>query len=127
VERLTVDQLLAEARAGLHRLAPVAAHDAQRAGATVIDIRTESQIAADGTVPGALVISRNVLEWRLDPASPHRHADGPDLHDHVILVCDGGYQSSLAAATLQRLGFARVTDVEGGFRAWRAAGLPTTM
>jgi rhodanese-related sulfurtransferase len=126
VERLTIDQLLAEARSDLSRLDPVAAHDALRAGATLIDIRSESQIAADGAVPGALIIGRNVLEWRLDPASPHRHANAPDLDDHVILLCDGGYQSSLAAATLQRLGFARATDVDGGFRAWRAAGLSTT-
>jgi rhodanese-related sulfurtransferase len=65
-----------------------------------------------------------VLEWRLDPSSEHRHPRAPQLDDHVILLCDEGYQSSPAAATLQRLGFARATDVEGGFQAWRAAGLP---
>ncbi|HEY0718178.1 MAG TPA: rhodanese-like domain-containing protein [Streptosporangiaceae bacterium] len=68
--------------------------------------------------------ARNVLEWRLDPASDHRHPQAPRLTDHVILLCDEGYQSSLAAATLQQLGFTRATDVDGGFRAWRQAGLP---
>jgi len=95
-----------------------------RSGAVLIDIRSDSQIARDGAVGGALVISRNVLEWRLDPASQHRHPDAPQLGDHVILLCDEGYQSSLAAATLQQLGFAQATDVEGGFQAWRAAALP---
>jgi rhodanese-related sulfurtransferase len=123
---MALDQLLAEARSRLSRLSPAAARDALRAGATLIDIRTESQIAADGTVPGALVIARNVLEWRLDPASQHRHPSAPELHDQVILLCDGGYQSSLAAATLQRLGFVSATDVDGGFQAWLAAGLPIT-
>lgn len=90
----------------------------------MIDIRTDSQIAEDGTVAGALLISRNILEWRLDPASSHRHPQGPDLADDVIVMCDAGYQSSLAAAILQQLGFARATDLIGGFQAWRAAGLP---
>lgn len=94
-------------------------------GATVIDIRSESQIAEDGMVPGALVISRNALEWRLDPASAHRHPRAPGLGEHVILMCDAGYQSSLAAVTLQQLGFGRATDLVGGFQAWRTAGLPT--
>ena len=94
-------------------------------GGTLIDIRSESQIAADGLIPGAVVIPRNVLEWRLDPACAHRLPDAPQLDDQVILMCNEGYQSSLAAATLQELGFARATDVAGGFQAWRAAGLPT--
>jgi len=108
----------------MQRLDPRAALDATRAGATMIDIRTDSQIAQDGAIPGALVISRNVLEWRLDPASDCRTPRGPQLDDLVIVVCDEGYQSSLAAATLQQLGFARATDLDGGFQAWRAAGLP---
>jgi rhodanese-related sulfurtransferase len=122
--RITIDQLLADARRRLQRLDPLAALDAIRAGATLIDIRTDAQIARDGTIPGARVISRNVLEWRLDPASECRSPDGPQLDDPVIVVCDEGYQSSLAAATLQQLGFARATDLAGGFQAWRAAGLP---
>jgi rhodanese-related sulfurtransferase len=95
-----------------------------RSVAVLIDIRSESQIARDGTIAGALVISRNVLEWRLDPASSHRHPQAPQLTDHVIILCDQGYQSSLAAATLQQLGFAHATDVKGGFQAWHDAALP---
>lgn len=123
---MTIDELLATARSGLCRLAPAQALQAMRAGAALIDIRSDSQIAHDGTIAGALVIARNVLEWRLDPASRHRHPRAPQLGDHVILLCDEGYQSSLAAATLQQLGFARATDVDGGFQAWRRAGLSVT-
>lgn len=122
--RLTVDDLLAAARAGLRRLDPSAAAEARRHGATLVDIRAESQIAQDGRIPGALVIARNVLEWRMDPACAHRHPDAPGLADQVIVVCNEGYQSSLVAATLQQLGFSRATDLDGGFQAWRSAGLP---
>jgi rhodanese-related sulfurtransferase len=124
--RTTIDDLLAGARRGLERLDPTAALEAIGSGAILIDIRADSQIAADGVVPGALVIPRNVLEWRIDPASGHRHPRAPGLDGRVILMCNEGYQSSLAAATLQRLGFARATDVDGGFQAWRAAGLPVS-
>jgi rhodanese-related sulfurtransferase len=122
--RTTIDELLSDARRRLARLDPIAAAAAIRVGATLIDIRSDSQLARDGVVPEALVIARNVLEWRLDPVSDHRHARAPGLDDHVILMCDEGYQSSLAAATLQELGFTRATDLSGGFQAWRAAGLP---
>lgn len=122
--RTTIAELLADARRRLTRLDPAKARQAMRAGAVLIDIRSDSQIARDGSIAGALVIPRNILEWRLDPASQHRHPRAPQLDDHVILLCDEGYQSSLAAATLQQLGFARATDVEGGFQAWRAVGLP---
>jgi rhodanese-related sulfurtransferase len=124
--RITIDELLTTARSGLRRLGPAQAQRAVRSGATLIDIRADCQIARDGTIAGALVIARNVLEWRLDPASQHRHLQAPRLTDHVILLCDEGYQSSLAAATLQQLGFTRATDVDGGFQAWRQAGLPVT-
>jgi rhodanese-related sulfurtransferase len=127
VARTTIDELLAAARDGLCRLQPAQALAAMRLGAALIDIRGDSQIARDGIVPGAVVIDRNVLEWRLDPASQHRHPQAPELDDRVIVLCDEGYQSSLAAATLQRLGFALATDVEGGFQAWREAGLPVTL
>jgi rhodanese-related sulfurtransferase len=123
--RTTINQLLEDARRRLDRVDPLSALDAIRAGATLIDIRSDSQIANDGVVPEALVIPRNVLEWRLDPASEHRHPSAPHVDDQVILMCNEGYQSSLAAATLQQLGFSRATDLEGGFQAWRAAGLPT--
>jgi rhodanese-related sulfurtransferase len=122
--RTTLDQLLAESRAQLQRLDPPAAQQAMRSGATLIDIRSESQVARDGEVEGALTISRNVLEWRLDPASDHRHPDAPGLDAQVIVMCNEGYQSSLVAATLQRLGFSAATDLDGGFQAWRDCGLP---
>lgn len=122
--RMTIDELLAVARSGLCRLPPAQALMAMRSGAALIDIRADSQIAHDGTIAGALIIARNVLEWRLDPASQHRHPKAPQLDDRVILLCNQGYQSSLAAATLQTLGFAYATDVDGGFQAWREAGLP---
>jgi rhodanese-related sulfurtransferase len=124
--RVTIDELLAAARSRLCRLAPAQALQAMRTGAALIDIRSDSQIARDGTIAGALVIGRNVLEWRLDPASQHRHRQAPRLADQVILLCDEGYQSSLAAATLEQLGFTHATDVDGGFQAWRQAGLPVS-
>jgi rhodanese-related sulfurtransferase len=123
--RITIDELLRQARRGLARLDPAGALAAMRAGATLIDIRSDTQIAQDGVVPGALRISRNVLEWRLDPASGYSHPLAPDLDGKVIVMCNEGYQSSLAAATLQQLGFANATDLVGGFQAWRDAGLPT--
>lgn len=122
--RTTIDQLLDDARHRLDRLDPLSTLEAIRAGATLIDIRSDSQIAQDGVVPGALVIPRNVLEWRLDPASASRDPNAPDLNHRVILMCDEGYQSSLAAAGLQQLGFAHATDLVGGFQAWRDEGLP---
>jgi rhodanese-related sulfurtransferase len=122
--RRTIDELLASARKRLHRLGPVEARSAQASGATLIDIRADNQIATEGTIPGALIIARNVLEWRLDPDSEHRHPQAPDPEASVIVVCNEGYQSSLVAATLQDLGFTRASDLDGGFQAWREAGLP---
>jgi rhodanese-related sulfurtransferase len=122
--RTTIDQLLAAARARLARVDPPTGQAAMADGATLIDIRSDTQIAQDGVVPGALVLARNVLEWRLDPDCAHRHPDAPGTDEQVILMCNEGYQSSLAAATLQDLGFDRATDLIGGFQAWRAAGLP---
>jgi rhodanese-related sulfurtransferase len=120
----TIDELLADARARLTRLEPRQAAAAVREGALIVDIRSESQRAADGVVPGAVFVARNVLEWRCDPRSEHRdpRIDGRDRQ--LILMCDEGYQSSLAAATLHDLGLTRTTDLAGGFQAWRAAGLP---
>jgi rhodanese-related sulfurtransferase len=123
--RRTVDELLAAARSGLRRHEPREAREELAHGALLVDIRSESQRARDGLVPGALFIPRNVLEWRLDPASPHRHRAIASHRGEVIVMCDEGYQSSLAAATLgQLLGPQRVSDLAGGFQAWRAAGLP---
>src|SRR4051794_30528533 len=96
-------------------------------GAVLIDIRSESQRRRDGIVPGSVFIPRNVLEWRCDPASPWRDPRVSDPLRSVIVMCDEGYQSSLAAAVLQELGVERATDVVGGFQAWRAAGLPVEL
>ncbi len=122
--RKTVNDLLADARARLQRVEPERAYAAMRAGALLVDIRSEVQRQADGIVPGALFFPRNVLEWRLDPASGHADPRVPGPGAQVIVMCNEGYQSSLAAASLQELGFARATDLVGGFQAWRAAGLP---
>lgn len=123
--RASVDDLLARARRRFTRLEPAAAHAAARSGAaTLIDVRTDAQRTAGGVVPGALVFSLNVLEWRLDPDSPSRAPGAPGLSDQIILLCQDGYCTSLAAARLLDLGFTRATDVMGGFVAWRHAGLP---
>jgi rhodanese-related sulfurtransferase len=119
-----VDELLAEARARLRRLAPEQAHIAARRGAVLVDIRPAAQRAAGGEIPGALVIERNVLEWRFDPRSDARlDIAHPDLK--VVVVCQEGYTSSLAAAALVEIGVRHATDLVGGFAAWKAAGLPT--
>jgi rhodanese-related sulfurtransferase len=121
----TIDELLADARQGLVRLSPRQAFAAQQAGAVLVDIRPQANREAEGELPGAVVVERTVLEWRLDPACEARLSfASPDLH--VVVVCNEGYSSSLAAATLQQLGVHRATDLDGGFRAWKAAGLPTT-
>ena len=120
----TIDELLAAARARLDRVGPVDAAAALARGALLVDTRPFAQRETDGEVPGALLIERNHLEWRLDPASAARipAAVGHDVE--VIVMCDEGYSSSLAAASLQDLGLHRATDLVGGFQAWRAAGLP---
>jgi rhodanese-related sulfurtransferase len=120
----TVEDLLAEARAQLRRLDPAEARSALGSGAVLVDIRAESQRERDGVVPDALFIPRNVLEWRCDPLSDARDERVSDPAGQVIVMCDEGYQSSLAAATLRRLGLEQATDLVGGFQAWRAASLP---
>lgn len=125
VDRLSVDVLLARARAGLDRLTPIEAYEAVRAGALLIDIRPALNRDTEGRVPGALVIERTELEWRLDPAA-EASIPAADYELHAVLMCNEGYASSLAAAALQQLGVHRASDVIGGFRAWRAVGLPTT-
>jgi rhodanese-related sulfurtransferase len=123
--RLTIDDMLAAARERLERMDPADAVAAVERGAVLVDIRSENRRRADGTIPGAVPVPRNSLEWRVDPASGHSEPLlGDDLDRRLILVCDEGFQSSLAAATLQDLGFARATDLVGGFQAWKAAGLP---
>ena len=119
-----IDELLARARARLRRVDPAGARAAVHAGAVLVDIRAESQRERDGVVPGSVFIARNVLEWRCDPNGSHRDERVADPAHPLIVMCDAGYQSSLAAATLQELGHERATDLDGGFQAWRAAGLP---
>ena len=122
--RTTINELLDAARRKLRRLEPQHACDTMVGGAVLIDIRSEHQRERDGVIPGAHLVPRNALEWRLDPASGCSDPSlGEGLDRLVILVCDEGYQSSLAAATLQDLGFLHATDLIGGFQAWRAAGL----
>jgi len=121
----TINDMLADARAELARLSPAEADEAMRDGAVLVDIRPAAQRAAEGEVPGALIVERNVLEWRFDPASEARlPIAGYDLR--VIVICSEGYTSSLAAAALQELGVHRATDLDGGFQAWRASGLPVS-
>ena len=119
----TIAEVLDTARQQLDRLTPEEAQQASTEGAVVVDIRPAAQRAAEGELPGALVIERNVLEWRFDPASEARL----DIADHdlaVIVLCQEGYTSSLAAAALQELGIWRATDVIGGYEAWRQADTP---
>jgi rhodanese-related sulfurtransferase len=142
----TISDILEAARCRLVRVSPVqAAAEVARGGLSVdggrgdqgdgggqagqggvlVDIRPAAQRAVEGEIPGAVIIERNVLEWRLDPQSDHRL---PLAHYglRVIVFCSEGYTSSLAAASLLDLGLHRATDLEGGFKAWRAAGLPTS-
>lgn len=124
----SIDQYLLEVRAGLNRVEPAEAALMAERGALLVDIRPSELRSRDGEVPAAVVIDRNQLQWRLDPQSAHRIPQVDSSDDPysrlIILFCDEGYASSLAADDLQRLGLARATDVEGGFQAWRAAGLP---
>lgn len=120
----TVDDLLREARATLDRVTPEQASAALADGALLIDVRTHEQRASHGEVPGALAIGLNVLEWRLDPASEWRISQATDHDVRIIVFCQEGYSSSLAAARLQSLGLHGATDVIGGFEAWRDAGFP---
>ncbi|MER6442463.1 rhodanese-like domain-containing protein [Streptomyces sp. NPDC001185] len=122
-----IDALLEEVRAGLDRVEAEEAHVAARAGeALLVDIRYAALRDRDGLIPGALVVERNELEWRLDPQGSHRvpEATGHDLR--VVVICNEGYASSLAAVSLRQLGLHRATDLVGGFQAWKAAGLPVS-
>jgi len=120
----SIDELLAQVRGRIGRVEPAEAAARLADGALLVDTRPWEQRRRDGDVPGAVVIDRNVLEWRLDPASPWRipEVTGHDLE--VIVLCNQGYSSSLVADTLRTLGLHRAVDVVGGFEAWAAAGLP---
>ncbi|MER7279740.1 rhodanese-like domain-containing protein [Dactylosporangium sp. NPDC000244] len=121
-----IDVILAEARSRLDRLDADQARLAFAEGAVLVDIRPAAQRAREGEIPGALIIERNVLEWRFDPRSDAR-LDIADRYDlPVVVFCSEGYTSSLAAAALQDLGLHRATDLDGGFQAWKAAGHPVS-
>lgn len=122
----TIDELLAQARARLDRVGPLEAAARVAAGGLLVDIRPAAQRAREGEVPGSLLVERNVLEWRFDPASDARLPEATGYDVDVIVLCSEGYTSSLAADALRSLGLHRATDVVGGFAAWAAAGLPTT-
>jgi rhodanese-related sulfurtransferase len=119
-----VAALLDAARAGVYRPGPDEMVEAMGRGALIIDTRTETQRAEQGDLPGAVVIDRTILEWRLDPDSDYRIPEAVDHDIEVIVVCSQGYSSSLAAASLRALGLWRATDLAGGFESYVAAGLP---
>ena len=122
-----IDELLEREREQLDRLSPEeAAAAVAESGAVLVDIRYAALRDRDGTVPGALVVERNELEWRLDPQCDYRLPEATGHELRVIVVCNEGYASSLAARSLQALGLSRATDLIGGFQAWAAAGLPVT-
>jgi len=121
-ESAAIDKLLGRARLRLDRVEPADLEAEVAAGAVVVDIRPVEQRQRDGELPGALVIDRNVLEWRLDPSSPYRLPGMDDPDARLIIVCNEGYGSSLAAATLQDLGLANATDLVGGYQAWLTDG-----
>lgn len=121
---MTVEELLAAARARISPLSPAETAAARDAGALLVDIRPHAFRAAEGEIPGALVVERNVLEWRLAPDSEWRLPEA-DPEAQVVVVCNDGYASTLAADVLRQLGVRRATDLAGGYRAWAAAGLPT--
>ncbi|HEY9441405.1 MAG TPA: rhodanese-like domain-containing protein [Streptomyces sp.] len=123
-ERVGIDELLERVRAGFERMDPHQAAAAVADGALLVDIRYAALRERDGLIPGALVIERNELEWRLDPQGSHRVPEAVSHDLPVVVICDEGYASSLAVASLHRLGLHRATDLIGGFQAWRAAGLP---
>lgn len=121
----TIDEILQLIQSRLHRVTPCQSLTAmQDAGTYLVDTRPESQRRRAGEIPGAIVIERNQLEWRLDPRSAARIPEAVDLRVRWIVICEGGYSSSLAAESLRRLGLTNSTDMIGGFEAWAAADLP---
>ncbi|MFI6704430.1 rhodanese-like domain-containing protein [Streptomyces sp. NPDC050509] len=124
--RVGIDELLERVRADLDRLEPREAFEAAVDGALLVDIRYAALRERDGLIPGALVVERNELEWRLDPQGSHRAPEATSHELRVVVVCNEGYASSLAAASLRQLGVHRATDLVGGFQAWKAEGLPVT-
>ncbi|MEV7368458.1 rhodanese-like domain-containing protein [Streptomyces sp. NPDC003737] len=122
---LGIDELLERVRVDLDRVDAADAFEAAQAGeALLVDIRYAALRDRDGLIPGALVVERNELEWRLDPQGSHRAPEATSHDLRVVVICNEGYASSLAAVSLRQLGLRRATDLVGGFQAWRAAGLP---
>ncbi|MFF1602529.1 MULTISPECIES: rhodanese-like domain-containing protein [Streptomyces] len=122
-----IDTLLERVREGLDRVEAEEAYSAAQAGeALLVDIRYAALRERDGLIPGALVVERNELEWRLDPQGSHRAPEATSHDLRVVVICNEGYASSLAAVSLHQLGLHRTTDLVGGFQAWKAAGLPVT-
>ena len=119
-ERRSIHDVLAAARARLNRIEPAELEGALASGAIIVDTRPAEQRQRDGELPGALVIDRNILEWRLDPTSEHHISEVTDHGVRIVIVCSEGYNSSLAAAALQDLGLHRATDLIGGFQGWLA-------
>ena len=124
-EARTVDRLLAEARREIYRYSVQEAFERLSSGALLVDIRPVAQRTQFGSVPGALIIERNVLEWRLDPSCDHRIPEATSHDRNVIVLCQEGYASSFAAVSLRALGYETAGDVIGGFAEWQRAGLPT--
>jgi rhodanese-related sulfurtransferase len=119
-----IDALLERVREGYRRIGPAEAYAESRAGALLVDIRYQALRERDGLIPDAVVVERNELEWRLDPLGSHRLPEAVSHDLRIVVICNEGYASSLAAASLHALGLHRATDLTGGFQAWRAAGLP---
>jgi rhodanese-related sulfurtransferase len=119
-----ISRHLETARSRLVRVSAERAHDEMSAGALLVDTRTFEQRRVMGDVPGALLIDRTVLEWRLDPTGPWHVDELTGADTRVIVMCRQGFSSSLAAASLQAIGLRYATDIVGGFEAWRGAGLP---
>ena len=120
----SIDELLADARGRIDRVTPEEATERIAGGALLVDTRPAAQRAREGAVPGALIVERNVLEWRFDPQSDARLPEATGYDVEIIVLCSEGYSSSLAADSLRALGLSRTSDVIGGFQAWVTAGLP---
>ncbi|MDJ0381887.1 rhodanese-like domain-containing protein [Streptomyces sp. G-G2] len=121
-----IDELLERVRATYERIGAAEAHAASLDGALLVDIRYQALRERDGLIPGALVIERNELEWRLDPLGSHRAPEATSHDLRIVVICNEGYASSLAVASLRALGLRRATDLIGGFQAWKSAALPVT-
>ena len=119
-ERNSIAKILAEARQSLLRVTPEQLSGERENGTLIVDIRPVEQRQRDGDLPGAIVIDRNVLEWRLDPSSEHRIPQVTGYDIRIVVVCNEGYSSSLAAAVLQKLGLHKAVDMIGGYQAWLA-------